>query len=85
MIKCISHKKVYPTPEIAEDALIDAHTYFNYAPGKGPVAVYQCEDCGHYHLTSRGSMNPRLAGFIAAGGLKRHKEANRWLDKIKRK
>lgn len=85
MIKCISHKKVYPTQEIAEDALIEARTHYNYAAQGGPVTVYQCEDCGYYHLTSRGPMNARLASYISEGKLNREKEANRWLDKIKRK
>ena len=85
MIKCISHKKVYPTQEIAEDALMDARTHFDYSPKGGPVAVYHCEDCGHYHLTSKGAMNERLALYIANGKLNRQKEANRWLDKMKNK
>ena len=85
MIKCVSHKKVYPTLEIAEDALIDAHTHFDYAPHKGPVAVYQCENCGHYHLTSKGTMNKKLSQFISEGKINKQKEANRWLDKLKRK
>ncbi len=85
MIKCITHKKVYPTLEIAEDALIDARTSFDYAPHSGPIAVYQCEDCGHYHLTSKGTMNQKLAKFISEGKIQRQKEANRWLDKLKRK
>ena len=85
MIKCISHKKVYPSKEIAEEALVEAHTHYNYAPKGGPVAVYQCDDCGYFHLTSQGTMNPRLALYISNGKLGREKEANRWLDKMKRK
>jgi hypothetical protein len=46
--------------------------------------VYQCEDCGEYHLTSRGPMNERLAQYIADGKLKRDKEANQWLGKLKK-
>src|SRR5258708_25396530 len=84
MIKCISHKKVYPTLEIAEDALIDARTNFDYAPHSGPIAVYQCEDCGRYHLTSKGTMNQKLAQFIADGNINRQNEDNRWLYKLKR-
>lgn len=85
MIKCISHKKGYPSLEIAEDALIEARTNFEYGAHPGPVAVYQCDDCGYYHLTSKGTVNKRLAQYIAEGKLKQQKEANRWLDKLKRK
>ena len=85
MIKCISHKKTYPSPEIAEDALIEAHTHFDYRAASGPIAVYQCDDCGSYHLTSKGTMNTKLAEYIKTGKIHQQKEANRWLDKIKRK
>ena len=85
MIKCVTHKKCYPTQEVAEDVLIETRTTFDYAPGDGPVAVYRCDDCGYYHLTSRGPMNEKLAKYLAEGKIDRQKEANRWLDKWKNK
>ena len=78
---CSTRKKVYQTPEMAEDALLEAHVKFN----RGPIAVYKCEDCGYYHLTSHGQMNEKLASYIASGKIKQQKEANDWLDKLKRK
>lgn len=85
MTKCISHKKTYPTREAAEDALIDARTNFEYAPGQGPVGVYPCEDCGNFHLTSKGPINDKLAKHLADGKIKLQKEANRWLGKMKKR
>ena len=76
---------MYLTKEIAEDALIEARTNFEYASGSGPVSVYQCEDCGYYHLTSKGPVNEKLAKFLAEGKIDRQKEANRWLRKIKKR
>jgi len=68
---------------MAEDALIDAHSRHQYA-GTGPIAVYQCEDCGYYHFTSRGEMNKKLAEQIASGKIKRQQEANQWMNKLKK-
>jgi hypothetical protein len=85
MAGCVTRKKMYPSPEIAEEVLIQAWSTYEYAPGSGPVAVYQCEDCGQYHLTSSGEMNPRLAQYIKEGKIKLQKEANQWLNKIKKK
>jgi len=85
MIKCSTHKKVYMTQGQAEDALIDARSRFHYRNHQGPVAVYRCEDCGYYHLTSKGDINPRLAGDMAAGKIDLQKEANHWLDKFKKR
>ena len=85
MSGCVTHKKMYSSRELAEDALIDARVRFSYAHGRGPVAVYKCEDCGHYHLTSQGVMNERLAKFIEEGKLKLHKEAGYWTDKLKKR
>ena len=83
-MKCVTNKKVYPTREVAEDALIEARIKFEYASGSGPVGVYQCEDCGYYHLTSKGPVNENLAQQLAEGKIKLQKEANRWLGKMKK-
>ena len=85
MDHCVSGKRMYSNQEVAEDALIEAWTRFDYSAGNGPVAVYQCEDCGQFHLTSRGPMNERLSGALSGGKIQRQKEADRWLNKIKRK
>lgn len=85
MVKCVSNKKVYPSKEIAEDALIEARTQFEYKIGSGPVAIYQCEDCGYFHLTSKGPMNQKLEQLMKDGKIQRQKEANQWLNKIKKK
>jgi hypothetical protein len=85
MAVCVTHKKCFPTRELAEDVLIEAQTNYDYAAGHGPIAVYQCEDCGYFHLTSRGPMSERLAQYLANGTIRRQKEANQWLDKLKRK
>lgn len=76
---------MYSTLEMAEDALIEARTRFDYPPNSGPIAVYPCEDCGHYHLTSQGKMNEKLAKYLAEGKIQLQKEANRWLDKLKKR
>lgn len=81
MLKCSTHKKVYPSAEIAEDVLIETWIKFE----KGPVAVYKCDDCGYYHLTSQGIMNERLSKHLADGKIKRQKEADDWLRKLKKR
>jgi hypothetical protein len=83
MRTCSSHKKVYLTKEIAEDALIEAHTRYDYANGQGPVNVYPCDDCGYFHLTSKGSVNPRLELLQRDGNLNRKKEGEQWERKLK--
>lgn len=85
MKPCVSTKKMYPSQEIAEDALIEARTQFEYAINKGPIGVYLCEDCGNYHLTSQGKMNERLATQLKDGKIKLQKEANEWLNKLKKR
>lgn len=84
-MNCATGKKIYTTEALAVEALIGAWTAYDYNTGQGPVAVYRCEDCGYYHLTSRGPMNGQLAELLASGRIRQQKEANDWLDKIKRK
>jgi hypothetical protein len=81
MKTCSSNKKMYLTEAVAIDALIEAHTQFDFKPNQGPVTIYLCDDCGHYHLTSKGAMNPTLASYIKEGKLKRMKEASQWEKK----
>ncbi len=83
MKKCSTGKRLYYSEQLAEDALIEAHIHFDYRAGGGPVAVYRCEDCGDYHLTSRGPMNIRLAEQLTNGTIKRLREASRWQSKFK--
>jgi hypothetical protein len=85
MKNCITGKKRYPSEQIAEDALIEARTQFDYPANNGPIAVYRCEDCGDYHLTSKGKMNERLAKSLAEGAIQKQKEANFWLNKFRKK
>ena len=85
MPNCVSGKKMYASQEIAEDVLIETRTKFEYAPDQGPIAVYKCEDCGQYHFTSKGPMNEKLFQALSEGKIQRQKEANRWLDKLKRR
>lgn len=85
MNKCPTRKKTYSSEIIAEDALIQASITYHYTQGNGPIAVYKCDECGFYHLTSTGPMNKKLSDMIASGELQKLKVAGSWLDKIKRK
>jgi hypothetical protein len=76
---------MYPSQEIAEDALIEARIHFNYKENQGPIGVYQCDDCGYYHLTSQGKMNDRLSAQLKDGRIKLQKEANQWIGKLKKR
>ena len=78
---CSTGKKQYLTAGLAEDALIAARTDHG-SETSGPVGVYQCEDCGQWHLTSKGTMNARLAEFIQSGKLKLHQQAEHWKHKL---
>ena len=76
---------MYPSEFVAEEALIAAWTAYAYTNNNGPVGIYLCEICGSYHLTSKGPINKRLSEFIDSGQLKKNAEANRWLDKVRKR
>ncbi|MBK7650541.1 MAG: hypothetical protein IPJ20_07035 [Flammeovirgaceae bacterium] len=83
MTKCNTGKRLYTSEALAEDALIGAHINFDYRTGSGPVAIYKCDECGNYHLTSHGEMNKRLALQLQSGFIQKQKQAARWQDKLK--
>jgi hypothetical protein len=82
---CPTGKIVYGSVAIAEDVLIELWSKNEYNPVSAPVGVYQCDDCGFFHLTSKGVMNPKLSEAIASGKIKRQREAGRWEEKFKKK
>jgi hypothetical protein len=84
-VSCTSNKRLYLSENLAEEALIEARIQFDYGSGKGPIGVYRCEDCGYFHLTSQGLINEKLKSYLASGAVDKHKEANRWLNKLKHK
>ena len=82
---CVTGKKIYDTREMAEDGLIETWIRFKIGAGNGPVAIYKCDDCGFFHLTSRGPMNEKLAAHIADGKIKKQSDINFWEDKFKKR
>jgi ABC-type ATPase with predicted acetyltransferase domain len=85
MKTCPSKKKMYLSELLAEEALLEVRSTYHYGKGSAPIAVYRCEDCGCYHLTSKGIINAKLEKHIKEGKVSLQKEANYWLDKFKRK
>ncbi len=84
MKPCPTHKKIYPSEAIAEDALLEAHVRFDYGKSSGPIAIYQCDECGYYHFTSKGIINAKLATFLNSSSKKIEDEATRWQNKWKK-
>ena len=83
--KCPTHKKIFFNHDQAVDALVEARIRYDYSSGNGPVSVYKCEECGHYHLTSKGPVDETLQKHLKDGNIDREKEANRWLHKLKKR
>lgn len=82
---CPSGKKLYVTEYQAEEALLDAHARVDFRHQTGPIGIYKCEDCGHFHLTSQGTINERLQKFLKSPHLGRERTAQQWIDKLKHK
>ena len=85
MKKCPSGKIVYDSEALGEEALIELWTKFSYPSNSGPMNIYRCDECGLYHMTSRGPMNTKLAQYLSSEKGRINKEASIWLDKLKRK
>lgn len=80
---CPSGKVAYQTEAFAVDALLDVWSRTPFRHGEGPITVYQCEDCGLYHFTSKGNMHERLNELINSGQLGRMRESARWEEKFR--
>ena len=77
---CVTRKVCFETSEIAEEALINNRVRFK----SGPNSIYQCEDCGYFHLTSSGPEHDVLEDAKTKERIKRAQDADFWEDKIRR-
>jgi hypothetical protein len=73
------NKRSYLTENLALDALIEARIRFVQ---NSSVTIYQCEDCGQWHLTSRGNVHPRLAKELESGNVEKSRLAYQWEKKL---
>lgn len=74
------NKRAYPNESIAEEALIQARIRFE---NNTAVSIYKCENCGDWHLSSAGEVNPRLASMIKSGELDKERKRDIWENKYK--
>ncbi len=72
-------KRNYDTENLALEALIEAIIRF---PESTVTNVYQCDDCGNWHLTSRGAKHPYLIENLENGYIKRQRQALEWKGKL---
>lgn len=79
-MSCPTHKKLYPSEHIAEEALIQARIRFD---SNTAISVYQCNDCNSWHLSSKGDMNPKLKEAIKSGKLDQEKKNLDWEERYR--
>ncbi|MEL6535586.1 MAG: hypothetical protein AAFQ98_09260 [Bacteroidota bacterium] len=78
-MKCSTGKYAYLSQDLAETALVDQHIYKGFLVHEGPQNVYECQVCGHWHLTSKAqTRNERLQQMYDSGEMKRKQEASQW-------
>ena len=75
---CSSGKRMYETESLAVEALIQNHIINNYRGGQGPTNVYQCDECGHWHFTSKGAKNEIFDDSETIKMIEREKRALNW-------
>lgn len=79
---CPSGKRSFIDEELAFEALIQHHVINEYPSNQGPRNVYQCEDCGNWHFTSKGYKSP-LEDAEIQSRINKERLANRWERKLK--
>ena len=83
MISCVTGKRVFDDEDLAIEALIQHHTINNYRMGEGPVSIFQCNDCGCWHFTSKGAVHASLLDSENQSKMKMAREALDWERKLR--
>lgn len=82
-MKCVTGKVCYQSKDLAEEALVEARGRSHFREGSGPIAVYQCEDCGEWHFTSKGTPSELLRSTEVREQIRNQQEAEYWTRKLK--
>jgi hypothetical protein len=80
-MKCSTGKKGYYNENEVQEALIRSHIRFQSTA----CNYYMCNDCGEYHLTSRGEKHPLLDDSEIQKRIKDEQREQDWLGKFSRK
>jgi hypothetical protein len=83
-MSCVTGKRQYNTQAQAEEGLITARSRFVFRDDSGPINVYQCDDCGAWHLTSKGAKSPVLEDPEIQKNISQQHEAEYWSRKFGR-
>ena len=77
---CVTGKNGYYSEDEANEALIRSHISFS----KPAVNYYLCNDCGEYHLTSQGVINPLLDNPEIKDRIRKEKQSQDWEGRFRR-
>ena len=79
-MSCSTGKSCYFTEEEVREALIRSQIRFLKAASN----YYQCNDCGEYHLTSRGGQHPVLSEPAVQKRIKQERQSQDWEERFRR-
>ena len=79
-MKCVTGKNGYYSEQEVQEALIRSHIRFV----KAAQSYYLCNDCGEYHLTSQGILNPLLNDPQIQARIKKERQEQDWLERFSR-
>ena len=79
---CSTQKRPYDDETMAVEALIQWYIR-NDSRSAGPTNVYQCEECGYWHFTSKGGLHEKLLDPEVKKYIEREKRAFEWEQKLK--
>ncbi len=82
-MECITGKKSFYSRELAEEALIANRSRFHHDENAGPINIYQCNDCGNFHFTSKGPKSSLLEDESIKKHISLNREAGFWERKLR--
>ena len=83
IMRCVTGKRCFESEELAVEALVQHHIINHYSEGQGPINVYHCPHCEHWHFTSKGERNEILNDPGTQARIKKERQSNYWERKLR--
>ncbi len=82
-MNCVTGKRCFVTESLGVEALIQNHIRNDYRKGEGPKNIYECQECGYWHFTSKGAEHEVFSDEEILKRIRTERQGFQWERKMR--